>query len=153
MKKSPVILTLDLLEIEFARVAEVCGTKSFKLHDYQKHSKDGYRAASIKNQLGFTVNQVKEKLGYPLLLSGFAQGITKRKPVKSGTPKVFCKRGEGSMINWNTGCFPGNDACLTYPHPNESNRMSHTLTKEEEDMDKFTINTQGGYGVSQGSLA
>ena len=31
--------------------------------------------------------------------------------------------------------------------------MSHTLTKEEEDMDKFTINTQGGYGVSQGSLA
>ena len=71
---------------------------------------------------------------------------------KENTNKVFCKRGEGSEIR-QSNCFPGNDACQTCPHPNEKNRMSHTLTKEEEDMDKFTINTGGGYGVSQGSLA
>lgn len=143
------MLTKEKVGIELDRVAEKLGTRHFRRTEYDAVCREGYSIYLIKRDLGLTFNEIKEEFNFPTLNPGTPKGSGNYKPLKNKTPKVFCKRGEGDMINWKTQCFPGNDACQTCPHPNESNRVvDNSLSKEEEFEQRYTSNTEGGYTYS-----
>ena len=152
MRKSTITITLETLENELLKVSGKLGPV-FTQVEFHENANEKFSAWAIRRDLKTTLGKAKELFGYDRRKSGFIKGETQWGNKKDVGKKVYCARGEGGMMSVNK-CYPGcNDACQTCPHPNEKNRMSHTLTKEEEDEFKYTGNIQGGYGVSQGSLA
>jgi len=138
------MLSIDLIKKEYFRIKKLCekqyGEKldSLTQYEYNKNCQEGYTPYQIRKQLGLTYNKFKTEIGETL-------SSTQSKPFREKVSynRIYCKRGEGSMI-FARDCIPGcNDACNDCENPQEGNIKASPSLTPQEDWEQCTVGIHG----------